>query len=58
MWKCDTEKDCKDGSDEPDNCRQYCNIHVSDYLYPCLLLLHITITFPMLFLHLLALFIM
>ena len=22
LWKCDGEKDCKDGSDEPDDCRK------------------------------------
>ena len=23
LWKCDGEKDCRDGSDEPDDCREY-----------------------------------
>ncbi len=23
LWKCDGEKDCKDGSDEPDDCREF-----------------------------------
>ena len=25
LWKCDGEKDCKDGADEPDDCRECCS---------------------------------